>query len=429
MAMRSYEQLSSPLPSAPAAHAKSRGGRVFLAWWVIYLVVTPVYIFPSGLPQPADALMALMILVMATGFTMRIPIYHDLYLVGAAFLSWAAVVNWFWWAQYQESKFFLSSVYYAYNFAVMVVVFALFRKLGGGFVAATRTALLAAVALELLATFALPNVVRGVRTIGTFNNPNQLGYWTILVASTYLVTLGKDKLKYRDVAVLCVLAYISTLSLSKAAMGSFIVLLGSAMWLQGASIRAKFVLGSVLGIGAIVFVSMASNGLDQNGAFALALERFQNIGEQKDDSAAGRGYDRIWLYPQYLLAGAGEGAYDRFAGGNPGNEMHSTFGTVLFSYGVPGIVLFLIMLWVIFRRAPVRSLVYFAPVCLYGLTHQGLRASLLWVFLAMVFCLSRSELDAARSLRPGAQDLAGGAVNGGRARAELGSHRERAIRL
>ena len=354
MSMRTYRRLPSPVPPAMAARPRS-GGRFFLAIWMIYLIATPVYVFDSGLPQPADGLMALTILIMATGFALRIPVYHDLYLVGAGFLSWAAVINWFWWTQIPESKFILSSVYYAYNFAVMVAVFALFRKLGDNFIVFTRNALIAAVVLELIATVALPNVVRGIRTVGTFNNPNQLGYWTILVSATYLLTLGSERLKYRDVGILCILGYVSTLSLSKAAMGSYLVLLASALWLQGASARAKFVLGAVFGIGTIVFVSMSSDGLEQDTLLARALQRFQEIGTREDNTAAGRGYDQIWLYPQYMIAGAGEGGYDRFVGGVAAhNEMHSTFGTILFSYGIPGSALFLTMLWMVFRRAPTR---------------------------------------------------------------------------
>ena len=395
--MQRYQRLSLSVPSATAAPSKSRGGRFFLGWWAIYLIATPLYIFPSGLPQPADALMALMILVLATGFALRIPVYHDLYLVGVAFLSWAAVVNWFWWTQYQELKFFLSSVYYAYNFAVMVAVFTLFRKVGGDFIRVTRAALLAAVALELLATFAMPQALRGIRVIGTFNNPNQLGYWTILTGATYLVTLGKDKLKYRDVAVLCALGYISTLSLSKAAMSSFIVLLGSAFWLQGAGLRTKVMLGVVLVAGAIGFVSKGPSEPGSDSLSDRVLQRFENIGQQQDDSAGGRGYDRIWVHPEYLITGAGEGGYERFSDTVfSTGEMHSTFGTVLYSYGVPGSVLFFLMLWMVFRRAPARNAIYFFPICLYGFTHQGLRASLFWVFLALVFYTSRHAMAPTR---------------------------------
>ena len=398
--MRRYGATSLPPSPSTIAPVRSRGGRFFLVCWIIYLIATPVYIFESGLPQPADALMAIMILLLATGFALRIPVDRDLYLVAALFLTWVAVINWFWWAHYQDSMFLLSSVYYAYNFATLVTVFALFNRLQGELLSATRIALAVAVLLELMVIFLLPDTL-SVRSAGTFNNPNQLGYWSILAGSCYLVARGEASLRWPDLAVLCALAYIAMLSLSKAAMLSFLALLGAALWFQGASVRTKLALGAALMFGA-VFVVAGSSVLDavlSEGTPAVAIERLQGIGEQKDDTPAGRGYDRIWLYPEYLFLGAGEGAYDRFkASMAAGNEMHSTPGTILFSYGLPGLFLFVALCCSIFRRTKMRHVAYFLPICLYGLTHQGLRATLLWVFLGLVFCTTRypGEVGAVR---------------------------------
>ena len=179
------------------------------------------------------------------------------------------------------------------------------------------------------------------------------------------------------------LGVVAAQSLSKAAMISFIVLVLAALWYQGMSARLKLVtaVGLVIG-GAVISGMYTSPSIRSNSVVERVAARFESIGKDADDSAEQRGYDRIWLYPEYLLYGAGEGAEERFgetAGGDI--EMHSTFGTVLFSYGIFGFGLFLLFLWIIFRRAPHRQLVYFAPICLYGLTHQGLRFSLMWVFL------------------------------------------------
>jgi hypothetical protein len=113
--------------------------------------------------------------------------------------------------------------------------------------------------------------------------------------------------------------------------------------------------------------------------------RFQSFGEHDDDSVQGRGYDRIWLHPEYVFVGAGEGAPGRLTSHGRDQELHSTWGTLLFSYGITGFLLFLVMLAVIFYRAPWRHMLYFLPIALYGLTHQGLRFSMLWVFFGLVF--------------------------------------------
>ena len=80
----------SPSRSLPAATAApTQGRRGFFADLVGDLSRgQPVLRVQSGLPQPADALMATMILILATGYGLRVPIHYDLYLAGLAFLSW-----------------------------------------------------------------------------------------------------------------------------------------------------------------------------------------------------------------------------------------------------------------------------------------------------------------------------------------------------
>ncbi len=399
--MRRSNVTSPSLSPRVAAPARSKSGGFFLAWWMTYLIASPFYVVASGLPQPADGLLAVMIAVLATGYALRIPVYYDLYLAGALFLSWVAVVNWFWWAQYYDIKFLLSSVYYVYNFAVLLAVITLFNRLQGRFLSATCIALIIAVMIELLFIVFWPT--GRMRSTGTFNNPNQLGYFSILAGACYIVARGESSLRWRDLAVLCALAYISMLSLSKAAMLSFLALFGAALWFQGTSMRMKLALCAAVVFGALFIVAESSvlDTIRNEGASAAALKRLENIGKQDDDSAAGRGYDRIWLYPEYMLLGAGEGAFDRFdASMKGGNEMHSTFGTVFFSYGLLGVAFFLFVLWCIFRRAGMRYLAYFLPVFLYGLTHQGLRFSLLWVFLGLIFCVSRRQYDVSVAPQP-----------------------------
>lgn len=71
--------------------------------------------------------------------------------------------------------------------------------------------------------------------------------------------------------------------------------------------------------------------------------------------------------------------------------MHSTVGTVLFSYGVIGTFLFGIVLWRIYRRSGFANFLYLAPAFAYGLTHQGLRFSLLWVLFAALAVTGRQR--------------------------------------
>ena len=97
-----------------------------------------------------------------------------------------------------------------------------------------------------------------------------------------------------------------------------------------------------------------------------------------------RGYSRILEYPEYVILGAGEGARYRF-GPEHSHELHSSLGTLLFSYGVPGLAFFLLMLLFVLRRKRFSVwLLTMAPL-IYSLSHQGLRTTLFWIFLTIVW--------------------------------------------
>jgi hypothetical protein len=84
--------------------------------------------------------------------------------------------------------------------------------------------------------------------------------------------------------------------------------------------------------------------------------------------------------------GAGEGGVierwpqDLYAG----NEIHSTIGTLVFSYGIVGTALFIASFWQLYRLVGLQLMLYLVPALIYGLTHQGLRFSLFWVLLGIV---------------------------------------------
>src|SRR5262249_23015217 len=102
-----------------------------------------------------------------------------------------------------------------------------------------------------------------------------------------------------------------------------------------------------------------------------------------------RGYDRIVNNPEYLVFGAGEGGYIRFAENTMirSHELHSSGGTLLFCYGIAGTFLFLLFLFQIIRVAHMRQIMIVLPTAAYGLSHQGLRVTLFWVFLALMVIL------------------------------------------
>ena len=252
----------------------------FAVCWVVFLILTPIYVFESGLPQPADGLMAIMILVLATGYFVRVPLYGNLYLIAAIVLTYIALVNWFWYAFYFDLTFLFTSSYYLYNLAVVVLVLSLLARFGTRFLAVTKAGLAAALAIELIACLVVPT--GSVREIGTFNNPNQLGYWSLAALACWLVLKEGRRLGVGDLIVIAVSGQLVALSLSKAALLSYFALVAVGMIAQGLRVRLGWTVGLVVAVVipllALQPVSM-TRILEQDGV-ADIVDRLEGIGKQ-----------------------------------------------------------------------------------------------------------------------------------------------------
>jgi hypothetical protein len=365
----------------------------YLGLFVVFVLLSSVYVLPPGMPQPADLVVAMLVALLFTTFVIPVPANKDLFLVGGLFLAYTMIVNLYWYGQLRETGFLRHAIYYVFNFGALLVIVSLARAAGDRFITVFRIAVASAILLEVVALFLLPP--SAFRAAGTFNNPNQLGYWALVLSCCLLVLKRDQRLSLIDFAVLCGAGYLTMASLSKAAMLSFVLLLVTAIVFQHLTRPIKLLVAALALLGSAVAIADSAQFDHVLSArlFANVSKRLNDIGGQGDDSLAGRGYDRIWRYPEHLILGAGEGAHWRFSASQiiahqTDREMHSTLGTVLFSYGIVGLTLFLALLALVFWRAPLAHAVYSLPIWAYGMTHQGLRDTTLWVFLGLVFGLA-----------------------------------------
>ena len=231
------------------------------------------------------------------------------------------------------------------------------------------------------------------RATGTFNNPNQLAYWAVLVTACLALTKDREPLGWADVLALGAGFYVTLLSASRAGSASIVLLIGfivaTCRWRArtGLALAAALVLAVVLEV-AVGGVFGRVGSINSVSSSVSRLEaRLERARDQGSHSVTKRGYDRLIEYPQYLPFGAGEGAFERM--NEAGKEFHSTLGTVVMSYGVVGLALFGFLLLVVFAGAPWTSLLYMAPIMIFGVTIMGLRFSEFWIFLGLVYAQGR----------------------------------------
>jgi hypothetical protein len=281
-------------------------------------------------------------------------------------------------------SFLLYPVYYIYNGLIFLAAIVLYRHYGDRFLRVTVFAVLGTVFVQVVTSL----VFRSSAGRGSvlFNNPNQLGYYALLAAT--LIALTHRRLQLRlltsSIALVCC-GWLALISASRAAVGGIVGLLAFLIF----SNPKVIVVACFAAVAIVVGVGPIGEAIDASQGRVLNLSAHADRSFLQE-----RGYDRIWRNEQYLVLGAGEGGLSRFddTAFVKNMEIHSSAGTVLFSYGIVGSILFILFTWRVIRRARLRLTIMLLPPLLYTGAHQGLRFTLLWVVLA-VFLALKEEVD------------------------------------
>ena len=347
--------------------------------FVLGLSVFPIYLFPSGRPQLAH------IVFMAFAFLSlerKSANWHsgNAYLL-LIILSVLILIRQSCFVVSENIDVLLPCLYIFYNVFVFIAVNNYMSNHG---LSALRPAVLISILIAVLGVvtsgFSLvASEDVGYRAIGTFNNPNQLAYYSICllgIATILFLRQGISKFEFALVFVGCV--FLSVLSLSKAAMVSIIFYL--VIFLRWREFK-RFI--PIL----LIFLIAVSLLLANFNIEDLKLfNRLAQIGSDGDDNMMARGYGVLFDPDIRIIFGWGEGYVERVIG----HEVHSTIGNVLISYGLPGFFLFVAFLLLVFHRlfkhlGLVGAIGVMLPVMLYGLTHNGVRFSLFWIYLAVAY--------------------------------------------
>lgn len=350
---------------------------------LIGFVLWPIYVFPPGYPQPMSFafVCAIGLLGLFEPEAIARLLRQQEILLIVAFVGYTFLVNSVVAIAGQDPEPLLYSVYYAQALLACLVVAFVFRSW-----AHAPTALHRAIVLALLiqaAVLAVTGIAEGGRAMLLFGNPNQLGFFALLALGyvLHLHTLAASSristIAGAGIAIALVLA-----SLSKAAIVASIVMLLLFVCLgpfKGAiARRAKpFLILAIPGLlGLLIYLYR-----DEIAFADIVIDRLSTIGVSEDDSLTGRGYSRITAWPQYLFFGAGEGLVERW---RTQTEIHSMLGTLLFSYGVPGVVIVVSLFVIIWRRNSRGMIIYGLPILLYSLTHQPMRQPMMWMLLLLI---------------------------------------------
>jgi hypothetical protein len=384
--------------------------RLYLVLWLSFLVLVPFYFLgktpvpqtltslaanlaelsekvEGGVPQLADYVMAVLALALlgGRGYGVR-PAHLPAVRAFACFLAYAALVNLTWSCLTLNLSILQNTVYYVYGFVVFFVFLALYARFGERLLRLTFHGVAASLLLQAVLSPVAPDP-RAFRRILFFNNPNQLGYYAVVGACLfYLGTRHFRTNRWYQACVYAAVTYLALLSLSKTALLSLGVLAALALLERPlALLLGPLLLGFFLAVTLYVPRDLAPP----------LLRNLQDrmTRQEVDETIAGRGYDRFVSHPEYVFFGAGEGDYPRFRS-ELISELHSSFGTILFCYGVVGAGLFTWGLVLVCLRTDLRSALCLLPVFIFGLAHHGLRFNLFWVLLGCLYCVGKAGREA-----------------------------------
>lgn len=366
--------------------------KLLFVLFFIGLAGSSIYVFPSGNPQPTDILLALLAFSL---LLTRIRNLSGMKLLWpmAGLTLWVTVVAIVWSGLYPDGNFLRYPIFYLFNFVFMLAVVNLFLTLHqpvGFFCRAIEAALLIS-GIGILISFAMPGVGfteearASGRIQGFFNNPNQLAYYSLCMLGALLV-LHRGKLPTSIVSITAlafgVLGIFMAASL--AAMAGLVCFLLSILAANWRSSKRTF---KVLGAGLSILLLLVSFDIYTDGAVSDRVKtRMDRLDRKLEAVETERGYDRILAHRAYLILGAGEGSVERFSS-HETHEIHSSFGTLLFSYGVIGLTLFSVIIWRSLKFAPFYVWLILAAPLTYSLTHMGLRSTAFWLLVVLVLLL------------------------------------------
>lgn len=268
------------------------------------------------------------------------------------------------------------------------------------------------VILQIAVTILMPVLgeVSDSRRQNYFFSPNQFGYY-LFICLSYLYFFRErvrdilNKRNYQLLITSCILLIV--LSVSRAAILSSVFLLLIMMrenkWkllIMIATIITFFLfLKEIFLFEPLMKFLNIEN--DKVRSMILYSERYSKLYQWSiyHRLIELRAIDRIFLYPEFLLFGAGEWGYERFYQTREciqGEcfEIHNSYLQILFSYGSIGFLCLVSFLKRAFSNNYWNAILIFSPLIIYNSLHVGLRESLLWIFLAMVFMNLKRQKDA-----------------------------------
>lgn len=315
----------------------------------------PFYIWKSGLPQIGHILLiiSLILFTITTEYKFRMRKIDNKIIIFAFFVIIINLGNFYF---ENDSEFILSTLMYIYNI-VLILLIRNIIAVDYKFLNILKNILVINLVLQLIIFIVgIGRVFQYVpiyRYMGTFNDPNQLGFYVfslLLILNVIYTKISKTMPFYIDLMVISLVALSASTSIFLGMVSYYLIKF--TMWYFRLNRKYKFIFIAVISITTAItidFVDFTNPNIPMIERVLIKLEKFDNNYGETTYYAnltiiEERGIDRLLYNPLIILYGSGQGGYGRFESAIIGQEIHSTLPSILFYYGIIPFILF--GLWV-----------------------------------------------------------------------------------
>lgn len=354
---------------------------------VLYMMLKPLYILNDSPIQIADLILLFnIVFIIITKHKISILYPEKIFSV---IILYQLVINIFSYFIYRgetlESFSLLkNNLYYIFNLLVMIYISTLIDFFGEKIIKGITKGLTLSMIIILIGL--ILNIGTS-RNSSFFNNPNQLGYYSLIVITSTLLLQNF----YNDFQKgICITIGILSILMcvSKAAIIAVIVLY-TMYYSTRKRLRKSIKINVKKGFFALCLLILGIGLILKFKDILLPytnvlFQRVEPLLKGESNLGSGRGYNRIKEIGLKIFYGVGEGAFYRFETMR-GNETHSSYITIIISYGIIGFGMYILFFKEIIRKKYLEFFIIFSGVLVYWLSHNGLRTSLVWILFVIMY--------------------------------------------
>lgn len=376
-----------------------------------YVLFKPFYIFDSGGIQISEFFIVLAFFLTLVDNTKKDNItkkmLKDLNIL-YIFILFVIIINFIYYGIYNNTEFIMSTIQFVLIF-MGTYVFA--NKISSKNVL-KKIYLITKINIVIQILIYITGLGRNydeLRYMGTFNDPNQFGYFIVLsIAYMYII---EDILKLNKRAVIMyLLSMILVIASASTGMLMAVIILlilhivremnNIIKWSikNGGKICIALVCISTILLITISNVNITDKvvyRIDQAIRYSTIANRLKgkfDKAESADNSLLEeRGIDKLLKYPQYLIYGSGQGYFERFTEAAHQLEVHSTLPGLWLYYGIVPLIILLIWIYQCIKKVKLKYMLPYIALLIESFTLYNQRQLLLWVIIIMANLLRNGK--------------------------------------